>query len=858
MPDNQPQQADRDRDTFFGPWLRRRRRELDFTQDALAQQVGCAADTVRKLETGMRRPSRAMAERLALCLSIPAEERDSFIAAARTGRVPLAHGPAPAGTAATAAVPLAEPTTRTTPPRTGRLPAPLTSFIGREWEIATLAARLGTPDVRLLTLTGAGGIGKTRLALQIGSVLHDAFPSGVWFVDLAPIGDPALVISMIAQTLGVREQHGVRIADTLCAALRDQHLLLLLDNFEQVIAAAPEPAQLLAEVPGMKLLVTSREALRLSGEHVVVVAPLAVPDPGMALAAEHLTHYAAAQLFVARAQAASADFRLTDANASAVAAICARLDGLPLAIELAAAWVPLFPPAALLTRLERRLPILTRGPRDVAARQQTIRNTIDWSYHLLEAGEQTLFARLGVFVGGCTLEAAEGVCNADHDLPVAVLDGLVALVDKSLLQQAGGAALRGYPEPRFTMLETIREYALERLAASGETEVLRRRHATYFLALAEMAEPHLSGRNQVIWSARLEQEHDNLRAVFAWSRSVEDDAATGMHLAGALYWFWMIHSHFSEARIWLDDMLDMPNTAVPAAHAKALQAAGAMAANQGEVARSIMLHEESLALYRGLSDAAGTAEALLWLGRAKVWQGAYAQAHSLLVEGLAMFQVQQNTWMIMWALQSLGNMAFNNAEVLQAHAYFQEALVLCSDLGDMFGSAHARENLGRVAYALGDNRQAQTYYAESLAAFRELGQRDIAQVYVDLGQVARTQGDITQARIYYTQGLALFREFMDKQRFPECLEDIAGLAGAAQPAGAVRLFGAAEAVRESAGIPLPPVRRAAYERDLAAARAQLDQRAWETAWAAGRALSLEQAIAEALDLISADDVSSRL
>jgi tetratricopeptide (TPR) repeat protein len=450
-----------------------------------------------------------------------------------------------------------------------------------------------------------------------------------------------------------------------------------------------------------------------------------------------------------------------------------------------------------------------------------------------------------VFVGGCTLEAAEGVCNADQDLPVEVLDGLAALVDKSLLKQAGGAA----GEPRFTMLETIREYALERLAASGETEALRRRHAAYFLALAEAPEPQLAGRNQVAWSARLELEHDNLRAVLAWSRSAEDDAAIGMRLAGALEWFWMIHSHFSEGRIWLDDMLDRPNAAVPAAHAKALQAAGAMAANQGEFARSNILHEESLALYRGLGDAAGTAEALLWLGRAKVWQGAYAQAHSLLAEGLAMFQVQQNTWMIMWALQSLGDMAFNNAEVPQAHAYFQEALVLCSDLGDLFSSAHARENLGRVAHALGDDRQAQTYYAESLAAFRELGQRNIAHVYLDLGRVAHTQGDTTQARTYYSQSLALFREFMDKQRFPECFEDIAGLAGAAQPAGAARLFGAAEAVRESAGVPLPPVQRAAYERDLAAARALLDEATFGAAWASGRALSLEQAITEAFDLI---------
>jgi predicted ATPase/DNA-binding XRE family transcriptional regulator len=823
-----------DSDVPFGAWLKQQRRARDRSREQLAGQIGCSISLLEKIETGERRPSRQIAARIALSLAIPAEQRDAFLAAARAGRAPQVGGQSPIPTTQKTTVPL----------HTGHLPAAMTSFIGREWEVATISARLRTPEVRVVTLTGAGGVGKTRLALQIGSALHDAFPNGVWFVDLAPISDPAQVLPTIAHSLGVREQPGTPIVETLRTVLREQQLLVLLDNFEQVVAAAPELALLLAEVPGLKLLVTSREALRLYGEHVVVVAPLAVPDLAATLAAEQLAQYAAVQLFVARAQAASEHFRLTDANASAVAAICARLDGLPLAIELAAAQVSLFAPAALLARLEQRLPLLTRGPRDLPARQQTIRNTIEWSYNLLDAGEQTLFARLGVFVGGWTEAAAGAVCTGEGDLPIDTLDGLASLIDKNLLRQAEGQD----GELRFAMLETIREYALERLAASGETEALRRRHAAYFLALAEMAEPQLSGRNQVAWSARLEQEHDNLRAVFAWSRSAEDDAAIGKRLAGALSWFWMIHSHFSEARIWLDDMLERPNAAGIAAHAKALQAAGAMAVNQGEVARSIILHEQSLALYRGLGDAAGTAEALVWLGRAKVWQGAYAQAQALLAEGLAMFQAQQNTWMIMWALQSLGNMAFNNAEVPQAQAYLQEALGLCSELGDIFGSAHARENLGRVAHALGDDSLAQTYYAESLAAFRELGQRDIAHVYLALGRLARTQGDTTQARTYYTQSLALFREFMDKQRFPECLEDIAGLSGAAQPASAARLFGAAEAVRESAGIPLPPIRRPAYERDLAAARAQLDQVAWETAWAAGRALTLEQAIAEALDV----------
>jgi transcriptional regulator with XRE-family HTH domain len=314
MRDDQPNQPDRDGDMFFGLWLRHRRRELDLTQNQLAHQVGCVADTVRKLEAGMRRPSRAMAERLALCLSIPVAEHDSFLAAARTGRA-LLNREVLTRTAPTTVAPASEPTSSTTRPRTSRLPASMSSFIGREWEVATVRARLQTPEVRLVTLTGAGGIGKTRLALQVAGELHDIAAHGVWFVDLAPIRDPALVIPTIAHTLGVREQPGMSPTEALCAGLHEQGLVLLLDNFEQVVEAAPKLAQLLAGVPGMTLLVTSREALRLSGEHVVVVAPLAVPDPTVALAAEQLAQYAAVQLFVARAQAAADQFRLTDINA---------------------------------------------------------------------------------------------------------------------------------------------------------------------------------------------------------------------------------------------------------------------------------------------------------------------------------------------------------------------------------------------------------------------------------------------------------------------------------------------------------------------------------------------------------------
>jgi non-specific serine/threonine protein kinase len=557
--------------------------------------------------------------------------------------------------------------------------------------------------------------------------------------------------------------------------------------------------------------------------------------------------YAAVQLFIARAQAVKADFVVTNENAPAIAAICQRLDGLPLAIELAAARVKLLPPQALLARLDQTLKLLTGDARDAPARQQTMRAAIDWSYNLLTPVEQRLFRRLAVFVGGWTIEAAAAVCDIDHDLELDVLDGLQSLIDKSLVRQEEGPG----GEPRFRRLETIREYALEQLAASGEIEALRRRHADYFLALAEASEPHLSGREQVAWIDQLEAEHDNLRAVLAWSRSAQDDEAIGLRLAAALSWFWQLHSHFSEVRMWFDTMLDRPNVAAPAVRAKALRVAGMLAVSQGEFARSIMLNEESLALYRSLDESAGTAEALLWLGRARVWQGAYAQARSLLSESLTMFQAQENTQMSMWALQSLGDLAFDNAEVTQARGYFQEALAIGSDLGDMFARAWALTNLGRIAHALGDDIQAQTHYAQSLASFRELGhRRDIANVYLELGRVAYTQGHAAQAREYYAKSLTVFGELIDKQGIPECFESIAGLAGAAgQIARAAQLFGAAESLRESAGIPLRPVHRAAYERDLGAARAQLDEATFAAAWAAGRAMTLEEAIAEAERLL---------
>jgi predicted ATPase/class 3 adenylate cyclase len=742
------------------------------------------------------------------------------------------------------------PPLKTLERRASNLPAQMTPLIGRVQEAAAACALLRRPDVRLLNLIGPGGTGKTRLGLQVASDLLDEFESGIYFVGLTPISVPTLVASTIGQTLGLKEGSGQPMVESLKDFLRDKQLLLLLDNFEQVVDAAPLLAELLAAAPRLKMLITSRAVLHLSGEHAFPVPPLALPDSTSlqstsADVVSTLSHYTAVELFIQRAQAVKPDFQVTTGNAAAVAEICARLDGLPLAIELAAARVKLFPPQALLARLSSRLKLLVGGGQDRPARQQTLRSAIDWSYDLLDAAEQALFRRMGVFAGGGTVETAETVCaelsieneelrNASHDQILlnsqfSILNLLESLVDKSLLRQEVGPE----GEPRFTMLETIREYALERIDMCGEAEALRRQHAACFLSLAEQAEPELYGAEQRIWLERLEAEHDNLRAALAWGLRTESHpegtrprtdrspssvangqlqlttdsgqrTELGLRLAAALWVFWWKHGYFSEGRVWLASALERAGAGAPApARAKALHGAGSLALAQHDFTPAAELLEAGLALYQSLGDKRGCAWAISELGHLALYQGEDERAARRYAEGLALSRELGDTYNSAWALNHLGNVALRRGAPDQARELLAQSLALFQALSHTAGVATVLNQLGRVALCAGDLAKARELFDESLAIFRELGQkRNIALSLVGLAVVASQEGQAEQA---------------------------------------VRMFGAAERLLNDIGAVLEPADRAEYDRGVAGVRTQLDPAAFAAVWEDGRALALEQA-----------------
>ena len=732
-------------------------------------------------------------------------------------------------------------------------------LIGREREVAAVVGILRRADVGLVTLIGPGGTGKTRLSLQVAAELLDDFPDGVWFVELAPLTDPALVTTTLATTLGVKEAADQPLRDSLLAFVRDKRLLLVLDNFEQVVAAAPLVADLLRGAPHLKILVSSRVVLGVYGEQDVRVPPLALPDLQHLPPLEQLTQYEGVRLFIERAQAAKADFQVTTANAPAVAEICHRLDGLPLAIELAAARVRLLPPQALLQRLSSRLQVLTGGARTLPARQQTLRQAIAWSYDLLGPADQLLFRRLGVFAGGCSVEAAEAVCNPDGELGLEILDGLQALLDQSLLQQVE----RPVGEARFTMLETIREYALEQLAARGEVAELQQRHAAYYLTLAAEAEAHLWGAQQAAWLERLEVEHDNLRAALGrtWGAGAASGAGmvpggaaeVGMEVMLGLGSFWYRRGYLSEGRAWVERALRRTGeTARTRARAAALFGSGFMAIFQGEVSTARVRLEESIAIWRELGDKHGLAVALFGLGEVAVNQGDEAVALPVLEEARVLLQEVGDKPYHTLALMHLGDVALAQGNYATARRHYEEGLAIQRALGGTWFIAQLLNNLGEVARCEGDYGRAQPLYEESLAKFRALGTTgDIARSLHNLAYVAHAHGQDEQATALFEESLRLFHERGNRRGIAECVMGLAAVALLQQqPAGAeraARLLGAAEMEFEAIGAVMWPADRLEYGRSVAAVRAASSEEGFAATWAEGRAMPLEQAIASALE-----------
>lgn len=682
------------------------------------------------------------------------------------------------------------------------LPAQPTRFIGRGDEVVTLTGLLDSDEVRFVTVTGPAGIGKTRLAIEVGSSQIDRFDDGVWLVKLASVADPNLIVPAIGRVVDAPDRAEGLSATALQEHIGDKEMLLILDNFEHLLEGGPVVGQLLAGCPHLKILVSSRALLNLRGEYEFQAPTMKLPGTsGRRCTPEEAMRSEAVQLFVERAQAANPRFELTEDNCEAVAEICRRLDGLPLALELAAARTKLLTPDGMLKRMEKRLQLLTGGSRDVPARQRTLRDALDWDYELLSGEEQVLFRSLSVFSGGFTFDSAEVVVNGG-DLWIDVFDGIDSLASKSLLRRESSEA----QELRFGMLKTIREYAFDRLDEGGEAEEVQERHARYCLGLATELEKNITGPAQTEWLLRLEQEHDNLRSALAWTS--KHDALLHLRLSGGLGSFWEYRSYLTEGRYWLELGLSMEGEVPDDLRARVLDAAGVLARGQGDYARGVERHEEAIALRRSLGEDAGLARSLKNLGNVYLDTGQLTRAAELYAESVDLRRRAGDAHGVGETLNNLGVLARIQGRWEEATGYYEEALVIFDQVGDIQGRGRVLMNLGEAKFEAGDFLAANSYCRQSLRVFQEIGSRwDIADVLEVMAAVAAGMNDPTES---------------------------------------ARLFGAAEALREHLKAPLPPSEREAYDRRVLEARSQLDGSSFAIAWSWGRSMGLDEAVDHAL------------
>ena len=772
----------------FGAVLRKHRRARGLTQEALAERARISRDAISALERSRRRTPRP--DTLALladALELADPERASFAAAARQ-----------------VASTEVEPTVLST---LNNLPVSPTPLIGRAAELEAASNLLNRPDVRFLTLTGPAGVGKTRLGLAVARQVADWFPDGVFVVALGSVVDPAAVASAIAVTLGVREQESQPLVETLKHHLRDRQLLLVLDNFEHLAPAGPLLANLLAGSRCLKLLVTSRAPVRVRGERHFVVPPLAVPEAESSISPEALADIPAVALFVQRAEAASSDFEITASNAASIAAICRRLDGLPLALELAAARTRVLSPAALLAHLERPLPLLVDGALDLPERQKTMRRTIEWSYDLLEEPHKLLFRRLAPFAGSFSLHAAETVCNANGDVGCDVLSGMASLVDQSLLLRVTESSL---DEPRFRMLYTIREYATERLRESDEADRVYEAHAAYYLDLAGSIGPRLSGADQSTWLSRLEQDYANLVAGLSWfTSSSETERATQFGIG--LWQFWWLKGTYSEGRAHQEAVAALP--AAPgseSARADLLSRVAEFARLQGDFEHARKYHEQSLRISRSLADRTRVAAQLREIGRLALIEGHFAVARSVL----------------------------------------DEALALHRELNDRHGLALVLSFTAELDFVQGDIESGSAHLSQALELQRIFDDRSGMAVTLQLlGHAAREQGDWDGAELLLRNSLELFLHAGPSWGVAWALEGFSLVAAArGQAARALQLAGGAAARREALGLNTTPLARDIFENKLAAARLDLTDELAAHAWASGHVMSEAEIVAYALRL----------